>query len=138
MPNAAARGCNAAALPVRSKPGYAAGLARSPSGSGTTSCSRHTKPSDPTPCNDGAPLLQLRRWGAVEHLALRPFQHVDHVGFDDERAALARDLRGLIDAAEQVLHRRTLPCLVNIEQLARKLRSTRLGHVDPADALALL
>src|SRR6476620_3129901 len=42
------------------------------------------------------PLLQLRRRGAVEHLALRAFEQVECVGLNRQRPAHALELRQLL------------------------------------------
>src|ERR1700682_1447376 len=66
-------------------------------------------------------LFQFRRRRAIEHIPLRPLQHVARIGFDGERAALARDLGDLLDAAEHVLQGIAGPDLVNVEQFSAKL-----------------
>ena len=64
----------------------------------------------PTPRSDRPrALLQFRRRRAVEHLALRPFQQIERIGLDHQRAALALDLPDLLDAGEHVLQKGASP-----------------------------
>src|SRR5665213_2000413 len=95
------------------------------------------------PCYYGASkarLLQLRRRGAIKHIAFGAVDQIEPVGLDRQRPAFARQLgdprdmrKGLVE-----ISRHAGADLVDIKQLAGKLRGIRLGHVDPADALGRL
>src|SRR5665213_4428376 len=87
-----------------------------------------------------APLLQFRRRRMVEYIALRTVDEIEAVGFDRQRAALARQFRDPLDMRKslQEIELWFSAQLVDIKQLAREQRGIGLGHVDPADALRRL
>src|SRR6266702_7413359 len=86
------------------------------------------------------PLLQLRRRGAIEHVAFVDIEYIERVGLDRQRSALALDLGDFLDDRELVRQGRRIagPDLVDVQHFSGELRRRGFGHVDPADALVLL